>query len=158
MRLLDRGPGGLRLTDAGRVLVERAEAIASHLVAAESELDAVGRLEGGRLRLAAFPTAGATIVVDAISVFRERQPRIVAETDHAPILHGLVAAGVGVTLLPGVSLGGVSAALAVRPLAPPEPRREIDAAVRAGRMPPPAVAAMLGILGELAPGYAAARP
>jgi hypothetical protein len=37
-----------------------------------------------------------------------------------------------------------------------EPRREIDPVVRAGRMRPPAVAAMLDVLRSVAPRYAAA--
>ena len=38
---------------------------------------------------------GARLIVDAC-VAAGFEPRIVAETDHAPIVHGLVAAGVGV--------------------------------------------------------------
>ena len=100
---------------------------------------------------------GARLIYDAC-VAAGFEPRIVAETDHAPVVHGLVAAGVGVTLVPGISLGGVSKDVAVRPLAPPAPRRAVEAVVRAGRLRPPAVAAMLDVLAEVAPRYAAAGP
>ena len=51
VRLLERTPGGLRLTDAGRVAVDRAEAIAGHLAAAEAELEAIATVSAGRLRM-----------------------------------------------------------------------------------------------------------
>src|SRR4051795_5714840 len=59
--LVDRSARGVRLTDAGRALVEHSGAILSRLAAAEAELEAIAGLRGGRLRLAAFPTAGATL-------------------------------------------------------------------------------------------------
>jgi len=57
--LVDRGPRGIRLTDAGRALVQHAEDILCRLGAAEAELEAIAGLRGGRVRLSAFPTAGA---------------------------------------------------------------------------------------------------
>jgi DNA-binding transcriptional LysR family regulator len=75
-RLVERTPRGVRLTDAGRVLVEHAEAILARLADAEAELEAIAGLRGGRLRLAGFPSAAATIVPVAIARFRERHPGI----------------------------------------------------------------------------------
>src|SRR6204780_3242431 len=55
-RLLERVGRGVRLTEAGRLLAERAEEIIGRLDAAEAELAAhVGRREG-RGRLAPFPS------------------------------------------------------------------------------------------------------
>lgn len=75
-RLLERGPRGVRLTDAGRALVAHAEVILSRLADAEAELDAIAGLRGGRLRLVSFPTAGATILPSAIARFREQAPGV----------------------------------------------------------------------------------
>src|SRR4051812_29340939 len=74
--LVDRGARGIRLTDAGRALVEHAEAILSRLAAAEAELEAIAGLRGGRVRLASFPSAGAALVPLAIATFSKRHPAI----------------------------------------------------------------------------------
>src|SRR5436190_8499085 len=70
--LVERSARGVRLTDAGRVLVRHAEAIMCHLADAEAELEALAGLRGGRLRVLSFASAGATIMPRAIAVFRER--------------------------------------------------------------------------------------
>jgi DNA-binding transcriptional LysR family regulator len=75
-RLVERNARGVRLTDAGRALVEHAEAILARLADAEAELEAIAGLRGGRLRLASFPSAGATIMPEAIARFRERHPGV----------------------------------------------------------------------------------
>src|SRR4051812_20214466 len=74
--LVDRTSRGVRLTDAGRALVEHAEAVLSRLAAAEAELAAIAGVRGGRVRLAAFPTAGASLVPPAVALFRERHPEV----------------------------------------------------------------------------------
>jgi DNA-binding transcriptional LysR family regulator len=74
--LVRRVPQGAVLTDAGRLLVERAEAILARLSDAEAELKALAGLEGGRLRLASFASAAASIVPLAIASFRERHPAV----------------------------------------------------------------------------------
>jgi DNA-binding transcriptional LysR family regulator len=74
--LVERSPRGVRLTDAGRVLVEHADAILARLAAAEAELEAIAGLRGGRLRLTTFSSAGATIMPVAIARFRERHPAV----------------------------------------------------------------------------------
>jgi DNA-binding transcriptional LysR family regulator len=75
-RLVERGARGVRLTDAGRILVEHADVILARLADAEAELEAIAGLRGGRLRLASFPSAGATIMPEAIARFRERHPAV----------------------------------------------------------------------------------
>lgn len=74
--LLHRGAGGIRLTDAGRALSSHADAVLARLADAEQELAAIAGLRGGRIRLASFPSAGATLVTEAVSLFRERHPDV----------------------------------------------------------------------------------
>jgi DNA-binding transcriptional LysR family regulator len=75
-RLVERNARGVRLTDAGRALVGHADAILARLAEAEAELEAIAGLRGGRLRLASFPSAGATIMPEAIARFRDRHPGV----------------------------------------------------------------------------------
>jgi DNA-binding transcriptional LysR family regulator len=75
-RLLQRRARGVTLTDAGRSLVDHSDAILARLAAAEEELEAIAGLRGGRLRLASFPTAGATLVPLAIAMFSDRHPDV----------------------------------------------------------------------------------
>src|SRR5688500_18902366 len=75
-KLVERGARGVRLTEAGEVLVRHADVILARLDDAQAELDALAGLRGGRLRLVAFPTAGASIMPRAIAAFRERHPGI----------------------------------------------------------------------------------
>jgi DNA-binding transcriptional LysR family regulator len=74
--LVERSARGVRLTDAGRALVEHADVILARLSDAEAELEAIAGLRGGRLRLAAFPSAGASIMPEAIARYRERHPAV----------------------------------------------------------------------------------
>jgi molybdate transport repressor ModE-like protein len=75
-KLLERGPRGVRLTDAGRALVDHSDAIFARLAAAEAELEDITGLRAGRLRLASFSSAGATLAPLAALRFRERHPGI----------------------------------------------------------------------------------
>ena len=74
--LVRRVPQGAVLTDAGQLLVERAEAILAHLDDVEAELQTLAGVEGGRLRLASFASAASSIVPLAIARFRERYPAV----------------------------------------------------------------------------------
>jgi DNA-binding transcriptional LysR family regulator len=76
MTLLERGSRGVRLTEAGRTLVEHTEGILARLAAAEEELAALAGLRGGQLRMASFPTAGATLMPVAIAAFRASYPEV----------------------------------------------------------------------------------
>jgi DNA-binding transcriptional LysR family regulator len=64
-RLLNRGAGGLTLTDAGAVALEHAEAVAERLALADTQLAELGD-DAGPLRVGAFPSALATLVPQAI--------------------------------------------------------------------------------------------
>ncbi len=76
MTLLERRPRGVSLTAAGQTLVGHAESVLADLDAAEAALAAIAGLRGGRLRMASFPTAGATLMPLAIATFRSRHPDV----------------------------------------------------------------------------------
>jgi DNA-binding transcriptional LysR family regulator len=76
MTLLERHARGVRVTPAGKALVEHAEGILARLEAAEAELSAIAGLRAGRLRMASFPTAGATLMPLAIATFNSAYPKI----------------------------------------------------------------------------------
>jgi DNA-binding transcriptional LysR family regulator len=75
-RLVQRAGRGVRLTEAGRMLAERAEEILGRLDAAESELAAYAGLHAGRVRLAAFPSALGTFVPRAAAAFATDHPGV----------------------------------------------------------------------------------
>ena len=75
-RLVERGPRGVRLTEAGQVLVGHADAILARIDSAEEELAALAGLRGGRLRLISFQTGGATLAPRAVASFHERYPEV----------------------------------------------------------------------------------
>jgi len=73
-KLIQRSGRGIRLTDAGRLLAERAAEILGRLDAAENELAAHVGLRHERVRLAAFPSALAAIVPAAAARLRSENP------------------------------------------------------------------------------------
>jgi DNA-binding transcriptional LysR family regulator len=75
-KLVERGARGIRLTEAGAVLVRHADAVLSRLASAEDELAALAGLRGGKLRLSAFQSAGATLVPQAMAAFNRRYPDV----------------------------------------------------------------------------------
>src|SRR2546427_4722205 len=76
MALLERHPRGVSLTAAGQTLVGHAEGILARLEAADAALSAIAGLRGGRLRMASFPTAGATLMPLAVATFRASYPDV----------------------------------------------------------------------------------
>jgi DNA-binding transcriptional LysR family regulator len=258
--LVDRTRRGIRLTDAGAALVEHAEGIFASLAAAQEEIEAIAGLRGGRLRLASFPTAGATLVPLAVADFTRRhpqvelslveaepeeslprlragdlevalvfdypdlprargeslhdgvelvplledpmylalprghrlaqrarvrledaadelwvegnpaglcgamhrnachsagfEPRVGFESDDYNVVQGLVAAGVGLSLLPMLALTNVREDIVVRSLGSQTPVRRVSAAVAAGSYRSPATAAMLEVLQSTGARYA----
>jgi DNA-binding transcriptional LysR family regulator len=74
--LLARTSEGPKLTNAGEALMSHGDAVMCRLEEAERELAQIAGLEGGRLRLASFPTASATLMTRALSLFRQRFPKI----------------------------------------------------------------------------------
>ncbi len=74
--LVRRVGRGIRITDAGWVLVERAEEILGRIDAAETEIAEHVGLRQGRVRLAAFPSALGTFVPAAAARFRAAYPEV----------------------------------------------------------------------------------
>ncbi len=250
--LVVRDRRGVRPTAAGATLLEHADAIFAHVQAAEDELAALLGLRGGRLRVASFPSAGATLMPGAVATFRRRhphvelslaegepediaprlragefdlallfvfpgeaeitegplsttqlfddpmhvalpaghrlvdqetisladlsdedwvqtssaspcarhvvrsclaagfEPRVSFESDDYATVQGLVAAGVGVALIPRLALGSEHPQVVVRPLDPSSPTRQIVAAIPAGPSAAPAARSMMRILSDVA--------
>jgi DNA-binding transcriptional LysR family regulator len=255
--LVDRTSRGVRLTDAGLALVDHAEVVLARLAAAEAELEAMAGIRGGRVRLASFPTAGASLLPPAVALFTQRhpdvelsfverepeeaaqmlraaelevalvfeyaeydqpelerfyegielhrlvddpmylalplghpgankprvrlrdlsdeiwiqesgnhswcgrfhetaclaagfKPKVGFRSDDYNVVQGLIAAGVGISLLPGLSLTNLREDIVVRSLGPQAPARQITAGTLAGRYRSPATNAMLEILTEVA--------
>jgi DNA-binding transcriptional LysR family regulator len=74
--LLERDRRGVRPTTAGERLNAHAGRILTQLDAAEAELGAIAGIKGGELRMASFPTAGATLMPLAIAAFRAAYPDV----------------------------------------------------------------------------------
>jgi DNA-binding transcriptional LysR family regulator len=75
-QLVVRGPRGVRLTEAGAVLARHAAALRERLALAGDELADLKGLRAGRLRIAAFPSAGSVLVPPAIAAFRAAHPGV----------------------------------------------------------------------------------
>jgi DNA-binding transcriptional LysR family regulator len=248
--LIERDRAGVRPTAAGAALVAHADGILARMEAAEIEIAAIAGGSGGRLRIASFPTAGATLLPLALNSFRishpgvevtlaegepeeiasrlragefdlallfefegvgERlgagirrfeliedplhlalpgshplarrrqlaledlreeswvqtsiaspcarhvvrschaagfEPRVAFESDDYQTVQGLVAAGVGVALIPQLALSAVRPDIRIRALHPRSPVRQVLAATRRGAPVTPAVATMLNTLRE----------
>ena len=100
--LTQRAGRGVRLTDAGRLLAERAEEILGRLDAAENELAAHVGLRAGRVRLAAFPSALSTLVPIAAARLEAENPGLdltLAEAEPPEALRMLRAGYVDVALV-----------------------------------------------------------
>lgn len=256
--LIVRDRSGVRPTAAGASLVEHAEGIFARIEAAETDLAAVLGVRAGRLRVASFPSAGATLMPLAIAAFRERhpdvaltmtegepediaprlragefdlallfefpgarervatrlrtepllvdpmhvalpaehpladkraltlgdlrdqdwvqtsatspcarhvvrsclaagfEPKVTFESDDYETVQGLVAAGVGVALIPRLALTHVHPGIVVRELAPRSPTRRVVAATIAATGVAPAAGTMITILAGVAKRYKAA--
>jgi DNA-binding transcriptional LysR family regulator len=261
--LVVRDRRGARPTAAGATLVGHAETIFAQVEAAEADLAAVLGIRSGRLRVASFPSAGATLMPLAVARFRREHPAIALtlaegepeqiaprlragefdlallfefpgvqprrdrpsaglrsvplledpmhvalpadhplvakpslsladlrdqqwvqtsasspcarhvvhsclaagfepdvtfESDDYDTVQGLVAAGVGVALVPRLALTRVNAGIVVRPLAPRSPTRKVTAATMSGAGVAPAARAMIALLTEVAQRYIEDHP
>jgi DNA-binding transcriptional LysR family regulator len=74
--LVVRDRRGVRPTAAGATLVEHAETILAQVEAAETDLQGVLGVRRGRLRVASFPSAGATLMPLAVARFRQGHPGV----------------------------------------------------------------------------------
>ncbi|WP_426247468.1 LysR family transcriptional regulator [Nocardioides sp. LHG3406-4] len=74
--LLVRSTRGVTLTEAGRLLLVRADAVAGELHMAAEEMASLAQLRGGRVRLIAFPSAAATLVPAALRLLARDHPTV----------------------------------------------------------------------------------
>jgi DNA-binding transcriptional LysR family regulator len=74
--LVVRDRRGVQPTAAGATLVAHAETIFAQVEAAEADVAAVLGVRAGRLRVASFPSAGATLMPLAVARFRRAHPDI----------------------------------------------------------------------------------
>jgi len=256
--LVIRDRRGVRPTAAGATLVTHAETIFAQVEAAEADLAAVLGSRSGRLRVASFPSAGATLMPLAVARFRRAhpdvsltlaegepeqigprlragefdlallfefpaiqprrdrpgaglrsvrlledpmdlalpadhplasapaltladlrdqqwvqtsvespcarhvvrsclaagfEPDVAFESDDYDTVQGLVAAGVGVALIPRLALTRVHSGIVVRALAPASPARLVTAATMSGPGVAPAAKSMISLLTDVARGH-----
>jgi DNA-binding transcriptional LysR family regulator len=85
------------------------------------------------------------------------EPNVAFQSDDYQTVQGLVAAGVGVALIPELALSVVREDVVIRALSPHPPARRVIAATAAGARLIPAAPAMLSVLEEVAAGYSRAR-
>src|SRR5439155_992308 len=74
--LIERDRKRAGLTEAGEILLAHADAILGRMAHAEQELAAYVQARSGRLRLAAFESAGAALVPAAVETFHRRHPQV----------------------------------------------------------------------------------
>jgi DNA-binding transcriptional LysR family regulator len=127
-RLLERDRGGLRLTAAGSLLLEHADALHARLMLAERQVAELTAARASVLRLGAFPSALATIVPAAIAELRAVEPDVTVEAEQ----------GSTEALVDGVRDGRLHLALAFQDAA--APRREHDGTRRRDLLTEPLVA------------------
>ena len=115
--LLDRHGGRVRLTEAGRRLVGRTEAILAELEAATAELAAAAADVTGDVDVAAFPSAERALLAPAIAALARRHPDVRVRTTELEPEQSL----------PALRLGDVDLAVShedVSRPAPPDARLE----------------------------------
>ena len=79
--LVVRAGRGVALTEAGRVVLRHADAVADRLEAAEHDLAALAGLRTGRVRVAAFPTAAAVLLPPVLAALLRQAPRLDVHLD-----------------------------------------------------------------------------
>jgi DNA-binding transcriptional LysR family regulator len=92
----------LELTDAGRLLVDRAGEILDRIEAVEAELAAGAAVVQGTVRVAAFQTAGLALAVPALEALEAHHPALRVELSELEAEHAL----------PLLARGGVDLVLA----------------------------------------------
>lgn len=83
-RLVEREAGGVRLTEAGRLLHEHALAIVAAAREARAALDALQAAQVERLRLGACPLAAAAVAPRALRLLRRRLPAAEVALEEVP--------------------------------------------------------------------------
>ncbi|GII98906.1 LysR family transcriptional regulator [Sediminihabitans luteus] len=102
VQVLDRGPRGVTLTPAGRVLAEAAERIESELVEARKVLATMSEDVSGRVVVGSVQTAIRAVVAPVLGALPEKYPGIelvVEEAEPVDALRGLRAGDFDLVLL-----------------------------------------------------------
>jgi DNA-binding transcriptional LysR family regulator len=81
------------------------------------------------------------------------EPKVTFESDDYETVQGLVAAGVGVALIPRLALTRVRPDIVIRALTPRSPARTVVAATVGGPAVPPAAKTMIKVLADVARRY-----
>ncbi|WEO76093.1 LysR family transcriptional regulator [Cryobacterium sp. SO2] len=74
--LVAKAGRGVRLTEAGRILARHAATVTQALDAAAGELSDLAGLRSGRVTLAAFPSASATVIPTLLRGLSQRHPGV----------------------------------------------------------------------------------
>ena len=103
--LLVREAGGVRLTEAGRLLEEHAIGIVEAVRHAQAQLEALEAEQVGRLRLGGCPVAAGAVLPRALRLLRRRLPtaellleEAAAQDTRQAVLDGRLEVGVWVSL------------------------------------------------------------
>src|SRR5207249_137169 len=82
-RLVERHGRGSHLTEAGRILADRAHDALSALLTAEEELQALDGLLTGTIHLGASTAPGAYLLPDVLGCFRREYPGVTVDVEVA---------------------------------------------------------------------------
>jgi DNA-binding transcriptional LysR family regulator len=93
--LVIRGPRGVTVTEPGATLLVRADAVAAELRHADEEMTAFTSLGSGRVSLACFPSAAATILPVALRRLAAAHPGVEVSLDEAEPPEALAAVRAG---------------------------------------------------------------
>ncbi|MGP4000562.1 LysR substrate-binding domain-containing protein [Streptomyces sp. 8N706] len=77
--LFTRAGRGVRLTEAGEAMARHAGVILDSISAAQQQLNAITRLRSGRVRVCAFPSAGATLIPETLARLAADHPGVRVE-------------------------------------------------------------------------------
>ena len=133
-QLLQRVGRGIRLTQAGQLLADRAAEIIGRIDAADAELSAHVGLTAGRVRLAGFSSAIGSLVPRAVAALAGRHPGPAGQPDrHASARGARAAAHRQDRRRDHLPLRRDRARAGRRPPAPPARRSAVPALDAAGR-------------------------
>ncbi len=119
VRLVDRTPHHVRLTDAGERLVVRARRVLAEVDAAQAEVDALKGLQSGRVTIGVGRASGAFPLARKLAAFRRQAPGVevvLREDLSAPITESLLLGELDLALITPIDPDG-HAGLTVRSVA-----------------------------------------
>jgi DNA-binding transcriptional LysR family regulator len=118
VRLLNRNPRKLSLTEPGRVYFERCKSILEQLQATELELSALGSVARGTLRVSAPSSASGQWLADLLAEYRRRYPQVVVDLSFEDRFVNLVDEGYDLALRIASSRDALPVGLIARSLRP----------------------------------------